>query len=62
MISRQDKIRMMWETQQRRKASSYPSVVVPNINTVPQFAPTLNLAAGTNSAQKKKGCGCGIKF
>jgi hypothetical protein len=64
MMSRQDKIRMMWETQQRRRNQE----IVP----VPQQQATqqriFNLAAGVNtpaaaaSAPAKKGCGCGMKF
>lgn len=64
MISRQDKIRMMWETQQRRRNQGITPVPP---QQVAQQQMVFNLAAGANTpaaviAPVKKGCGCGMKI
>lgn len=67
MLSRQDKLRLMWETQQRRAGKllspQEPVFEMPNVIVNPgSFAPMPMKLSASNPAPVKKGCGCGKKF
>ncbi len=55
MLSRQDKIRLMWETRNRQLAGS---VATPKV--IQSFAPSPPMVQ--NNPPAKKGCGCGKKI